>query len=114
MVSAKTRSWAIAEEAKRKLEDKFRAADRTNPVGEVSIEAESAVTIERAVELFLSDKRSQGLDGGVLGKYERELGRFSDFMARRSRHFPHEIRLEDLTEFRWAGNISTLRLRPAP
>ncbi len=56
--------------------------------------------MERAVELFLSDKRSQGLETAVLKKYERELGRLTGFMARRSRHFPREIRLEDLTEFR--------------
>jgi integrase/recombinase XerD len=98
--SAKTRSWALAEEAKRKLEDQFRTADPTKPLGAITVQAESSKTIERAVELFLSDKRSQGLDGGVLKKYERELGRFSDFMARRSRYFPHEIQLEDLTEFR--------------
>jgi integrase/recombinase XerD len=96
MQSAKTRSWALAEEAKRKLEDQFRAA----PLGTVTIEAETVSTIERAIALFLSDKRSQGLDGGVLKEYERELGRFGDFMARRSRYFPHEIRLEDLTAFR--------------
>jgi len=35
-----------------------------------------------------------------LGKYERELGRFEKFMAKRSRLFPQEIKLEDLTEFR--------------
>ena len=35
----------------------------------------------------------------MLKKYERELGRFSGFMAKRSRHFPREIRLEDLTVF---------------
>ncbi|WP_348266518.1 site-specific integrase [Edaphobacter sp. DSM 109919] len=99
-VSAKTRSWALAEEAKRKLEGIFRSADTANPVGTVTVEGEGKATIERAVELFLSDKRSQGLDSEVLKKYERELGRFSDFMKRRSRYFPSEIRLEDLTEFR--------------
>jgi len=100
MVSAKTRSWGLAEEAKRKLEDKFAGANSDKPVGDVSIKAEVKATIERAIELFISDKKSQGLDGDVLKKYERELGRFSQFMSRRSRQFPHEIRLEDLTEYR--------------
>jgi transposase InsO family protein len=57
-------------------------------------------------------QRSQGLDGGMLKKYEREPGRFSDFMARRSRYFPSAIRLEDLTEFRVGWNDSFPHLRP--
>jgi integrase/recombinase XerD len=40
MVSAKTRSWGLAEEAKRKLEDKFVGANLDQPVGDVSIKAE--------------------------------------------------------------------------
>lgn len=36
----------------------------------------------------------------MLKKYMRELGRFIEFMAKRSRHSPREIRLEELTEFR--------------
>jgi integrase/recombinase XerD len=48
----------------------------------------------------LSDKRSQGLDEDVLKKYDRELTRFADFMAKRSKFFPLEIALDDLTEFR--------------
>lgn len=42
----------------------------------------------------------------MLKKYERELTRFSDFLEERSRLFPHEITLEDLTEFR--ANWETL------
>ncbi len=98
--SAKTRSWAQAEIAKRAVEDKFRAADPTKPITSVTVEGETGTTIARAVELFLSSKKSQGLDGDVLKKNKRELGRFSDFMSGRSRHFPREISLEDLTEFR--------------
>jgi hypothetical protein len=52
------------------------------------------------VELFLSDKRSQGLDEDVLKKYDRELTRFREFMVKRSKFFPREIALDDLTEFR--------------
>jgi integrase/recombinase XerD len=98
--SAKTRSWKTAEERRRKLEVQFESADPAKPIGSVQLEAQTAKTMERAIELFLSDKRSQGLKGGVLAKYERELGRFEEFMAKRSKFFPHEIRLEDLTEFR--------------
>jgi integrase/recombinase XerD len=97
--SADTRSWAQAEEEKRKLEARFRDADPTKPI-DVTVETSLRKTIEQAVELFVSDKRSQGLDDGVLKKYDRELGRLSDFMVRRSKFFPHEISLEDLTAFR--------------
>ena len=98
--SARTRTWSIAEERRRAVETRFAGSDAAKTVEAVKLEAKAAPTIERAVELFLSDKRSQGLETAVLKKYERELGRFSGFMAKRSRHFPREIRLEDLTEFR--------------
>lgn len=98
--AAKTRTWSVAEERRREIEARFAGSDPAKPAGALKLEAKAAPTIERAVELFLSDKRSQGLETAVLKKYERELGRLTGFMARRSRHFPREIRLEDLTEFR--------------
>ena len=98
--AARTRIWKLAEDARRKIEAQYEAADPTNPIQSVSVEAKAAVTIERAVQLYVLDKQSQGLGGGVLKKYERELERFSDFMAQRSKRFPHEISLDTLTEFR--------------
>jgi len=65
MISAKTRTWKIAEDAKRDLENKFRGADPENEIEDVCIKAETKTTIERAVELFVSDKKSQGLDDGI-------------------------------------------------
>lgn len=98
--SAKTRSWSIAEERRREIEAQFSGADPLHPDEIIRLEAHSGKTIERAVELFLSDKRSQGLDNDVLKKYERELTRFRHFMTKQSKLFPREIALEDLTEFR--------------
>jgi integrase/recombinase XerD len=49
----------------------------------VSLQAESRPTIERAVQLFLTDKKSQGLDSTAHKKHERELGRLESFMAER-------------------------------
>jgi hypothetical protein len=66
----------------------------------VSLQAESRPTIECAVQLFLTDKKSQGLDSTAHKKHERELGRLESFMAKRGKLFPQEISLEDLTEFR--------------
>lgn len=60
--SAKTRTWSVAEQRRREIEDKFRVADPGKPMVAVSLQAESRPTIERAVQLFLTDKKSQGLD----------------------------------------------------
>lgn len=53
---------------------------------------------------FIKDKRSQGLDEGFVRRYERELGRMSDFMKRRNNLFPCEIEVQHLTEFRAEWN----------
>jgi integrase/recombinase XerD len=99
-VSANTRSWGLAEDAKRKLEDKFRAADPNRPIGDISVKTATRPTIEKAVELYLSDKLTQGLDPTAYQKHVRELGRLREFMAKRGEFFPHKIGLSDLTEFR--------------
>ncbi len=98
--SAKTRTWAIAEEARRKIEAQFSTADSSQAIGAITVESKSLTTIERALELFLLDKRTQGISASVLKKYERELGRFNEFMSKRGLFFPREISLECLTEFR--------------
>jgi site-specific recombinase XerD len=93
--SARTRFWKSAEERRRSLEASF-AVDPTA----VKIEPETRQTIKRAIELFIMDKTTEGMSGQVVKKYERELGRFESFMAKRSKFLPHEIEAEDLTEFR--------------
>jgi integrase/recombinase XerD len=103
--SAKTRSWKAAEERRRKLEAQFEAADPTKPIT-VTVEAKGGTTIEQAITLFVSDKRSQGHDDNFIKKYERELGRFKEFMAKRSKFFPNEITVGDLTEFRAGWNAT--------
>jgi integrase/recombinase XerD len=103
--SAKTRSWKSAEERRRKLEAQFEAADPTKPIT-LTVEAKGGTTIEQAMSLFISDKRSQGQDADFIKKYERELGRLRDFMAKRSKFFPNEISVSDLTEFRAGWNVT--------
>jgi hypothetical protein len=83
--SAKTRSWEIAEEKRRERELQFKAADPSTPVEAITADPESRPTTERAVELFISDKRTQGVDAEVLGKYKRELARLNDFMGKRTK-----------------------------
>jgi integrase/recombinase XerD len=98
--SAKTRAWKIAEERRRKIEAQFEAADPTKPISAVTVEAKGGTTIGQAIDLFVSDKRSQNVSAEVLKKYERELDRLKEFMAKRSKFFPNEISVGDLTEFR--------------
>lgn len=93
--SARTRFWKTAEDRRRQLEANF-AID----VSEVTIQPDAKKTIKRYVDIFVKDKRTQGLSASVLKKYERELGRFEEFMATRSKFLPHEITVADLTEFR--------------
>jgi site-specific recombinase XerD len=96
--SAKTRSWEQAKANMRLLEAKFSAASGRHG-GDVRIQAEGRKTIERAVQLFVKDRRNEGRGPDVIAKYERELGRLEAFMSRRSKFFPAEIDADDLTEF---------------
>jgi integrase len=97
--AAKTRAWAIAEERKSELKARFAAADPSKPLPS-TIVTKSRPMIDRAIELFLSDKLTQGLDPTAHKKHVRELGRFAEFMGKRGKFYPHEIELSDLTEFR--------------
>lgn len=80
---AGTRSWAEAEEVKRKLEAQYD--------GKPAIAEQEQQTIERAIELFLASKRAQGVNGQVVKKYERELQWLSAFYAGKAKLFVSEI-----------------------
>lgn len=74
--AAGTRSWTEAEAKKRNIEDQL--------AGHVA-EAETAKLLDlaAAVDVFIQDKRVQGVSDGVLGKYVRELARLKDFAAKK-------------------------------
>ena len=107
--SAKTRSWAEAEARRHEVEAAFRAmkmgATSDAPAGGVAVQTVSRPTLQKAIELFLSDKRSQGLSEHFVSRYELELGRMREFISRRGIFFPNEITLESLTEFRATWNV---------
>ena len=113
-MAAKTRTWSIAEERRREVEARYAAANDAAIRGRFRalLEKKSRPTIEQAIELFLSDKLTQGLDHTAHKKHVRELGRFAEFMGKRHKFFPHEIGLADLTAFR-AGCMH-LQLLPHP
>ena len=68
---AGTRSWAEAEELKRRLEDQL--------AGRVLAEPSEVRTLLDAIDVFKSDKKNQGITPDVLGKYARELDRLRVF-----------------------------------
>lgn len=107
--SARTRSWPQAEDAKRKLEAQFEAG----AIGVPILQRTDRVTVERAIELFLADKQSQGVQSGVVKKYGRELGRLQRFLSRRAKSLPAEITMEDLTEYKgdWDSLYPSSRTR---
>jgi len=92
--SAKTRSWAQAEEKKRELEETFKAG------GKPEVIEETRKTIADAVKLFIAERKTAGLHSSVVKKYERELERFRLFFEDRSKFFPKDIDLEMLVLFR--------------
>jgi integrase/recombinase XerD len=92
--SAKTRSWSVAEDAKRKLEDSFEAGGKPQAV------PESRKTLTAAVELFLSERQTSGLNASIVAKYKRELERLRKFLEARSKFYPSDINLEILIEYR--------------
>ncbi|MCU1296360.1 MAG: phage integrase, partial [Acidobacteriaceae bacterium] len=69
---AGTRSWAEADEIKRRLEDQLAGRVLSGP-------SNDARTLADAIEVFKADKKSQGVSEGVLNKYARELDRLRRF-----------------------------------
>lgn len=65
---AGTRSWAEAEDVKRRLEAQYE--------GKPAVAESEHQNLDRAVELFLASKTSQGVDGQVVKKYERPFSAF--------------------------------------
>jgi integrase/recombinase XerD len=97
--SAKTRSWAAAEKLRSKIEASFSG----DPTVQTGFTSEANVkTIQQAIELFIADKRAQGLNAGVIKKYARELARLQMFFAQQSKFHVREITFDDLIKFRAA------------
>jgi site-specific recombinase XerD len=91
--TAGTRSWGAAEEDKRRLEDQL--AGRTP---EVKPEQEQRDT-QACIDIFLQDKRNQGITDKVIGKYTRELDRLREFCEHNRVYTVQGITRELLTGF---------------
>jgi integrase/recombinase XerD len=95
---AGTRSWTVAEEAKRRLEDHLAGRRPSTP--------DSGTPLADAIRLFRADKENQGLTRDVLNKYERELTRLETFAARNDAFMVHGLTRELLISYQ--GDWSTL------
>jgi integrase/recombinase XerD len=73
---AETRSWAEADELKRRLEDQLAGRVPANP-------QDGARTLADAIDVFQADKKNQGITADVLAKYARELDRLRIFAEAR-------------------------------
>lgn len=96
-VPAKTRSWEQAKALAKEKEGQLASGvdDAVRP------KDADKKTIQQAVAVFMTSKESDdSCTPDVLAKYRRELARFEDFMTRRSRFYPVDIRLEDLEAYR--------------
>ena len=74
--TAGTRSWGLAEDAKRTLEAEL--SGKPIPAADAPQQ-----TISQAMEVFTADKKNQGVSAGVERKYVRELERFKTFCERK-------------------------------
>jgi integrase len=97
---AGTRSWEEAEEGRRRLEDELTGRIPVTP------ENNGARSLQDAVDLFLKDKKVQGVSSDVQGKYTRELARLRTFCESQGVHTVQRINRETLTEFcaTWADH----------
>jgi integrase/recombinase XerD len=86
-----TRSWEEAERAKRELEDQLSGRKRA--------EADTAKDLRDGIEVFLEDKRVQGVTEDVIGKYTRELARLREYCEGRGVYDVQGISRELLTGY---------------
>lgn len=70
-----SRSWAGAEEKKRHLEAQLAGQPTT-------AQTTAPRTLADAIEIFMTDKKTQGVTEDVLGRYGRELARLRNFAER--------------------------------
>jgi integrase len=96
-VTARTRTWGVAEERARELQKKLDAGEST---AAVLPEEGKQPTIAQAVETHITAKEGEGVSPATIRKLRYQLGLFEQFMASRSKFFPVDITPTDVIEFR--------------
>ena len=89
--AAGTRSWAEAEERKRALGDQL--------AGRTPRPQQTGHGIRAAIDVFIQDKRVQGVTPDVIGKYTRLLVRLEDYCATRDVYTVQGLTRDLLTRF---------------
>ena len=85
----KARTWKDVDTARRDLEKRLDAG-KAAPVKK---------TLDDAIQTSLSAKETDEVDTDVLGRFRRELARFSEFMAARQWYYPADIDLTALIDY---------------
>jgi site-specific recombinase XerD len=98
-VSAKTRSWAVAEELLAIKRDQYKNGNVAAAVALVPTTGTSRATIADKIPLFVTAKRNAGRNDDTCDKYETELPRFEQFMQKRSKFYPEQITTDDLIAY---------------
>jgi hypothetical protein len=104
---AGTRSWEEAEEIKRQLQDQIAGrVPETRP-------EDNTRYIATAVDLFIQDKKVQGITPGVIKKYTLELDRLQKYCERQNVFAVQGISRELLTAFcaTWEDNYPSSHTR---
>jgi len=107
--SAKTRSWDIATKAARKLEEELElAAHGIEPPKKVD-----HITIETAVDLYLSDMTQRALAKPTIDKARRMLTRLRDYANARGAILLKDVTARLLTEWRSTWTFKAKSSSPA-
>jgi site-specific recombinase XerD len=107
--SAKTRSWDIATKAARKLEEGLELAAN----GIESPKKADLITIESAVDLYLSDMTQRALAKPTIDKARRMLNRLRDYANGRSIILLKDVTARLLTEWRSTWKFKAKSSSPA-
>jgi len=104
-VSAKTSVWAEAEPLCKKYNEKL--------TGHLLVQNGDRKTISNAIDLFLSRKRSSGIESEGIKKYRRELDRMQTFFTKIGKLYVDEIDEEQLIIFRegWEAEYPSSQTR---
>jgi hypothetical protein len=107
--SAKTRSWDVATKAARKLEDEL----EQEVLGVEPIKKPDHITIEAAVDLYLSDMTQRALAKPTIDKARRMLTRLRDYANARGIILLKDVTARLLTEWRSTWKFKAKSSSPA-
>jgi integrase/recombinase XerD len=104
---ANTRSFGTAEEKARELERRLNSGEVVVPA---KPEQPKKTTIADKIATHILAKQSEGLSNSTRRKLKYQLGLFEQYLADRSKFFPHEITTDDVIHFRaswkWKSNVT--------